>query len=90
MDYKTICESQAFGYSDYCPYCLTPCESETDEEHAALCYHTLFTEVNNLEAVCDQYGGENCRNAVVYEVCVAHHSDEPEEGELDQPEDIPL
>ncbi|KAJ4422328.1 hypothetical protein N0V82_002982 [Gnomoniopsis sp. IMI 355080] len=69
LDYEAICESQASGYTDKCPQCLSQCTSRTTEEIVAQCYYSVFFEINYLESVCEAEGGNNCEGSSVDEVC---------------------
>ncbi|CAN8103319.1 unnamed protein product [Discula destructiva] len=71
LDYEAICESQASGYADKCPQCLSECEGKTTKAYAEQCYWSVFFEINYLESVCEAHGGNNCEGSSVDEVCGA-------------------
>ncbi|KUI67139.1 hypothetical protein VM1G_02579 [Cytospora mali] len=65
-DYEAICESQAYGYADYCPQCLSQCEGSA---YAEQCYYSVFTAINEIESDCEAHSGWNCEQTAVDDVC---------------------
>ncbi|KAF3768812.1 hypothetical protein M406DRAFT_321013 [Cryphonectria parasitica EP155] len=64
-----LAQSQAYGYSDKCPQCLSACELEITEVAAEQCYYSVFTEVNYIESICEAQDGYNCETTAVNDVC---------------------
>ncbi|KAI0400888.1 hypothetical protein F4802DRAFT_601645 [Xylaria palmicola] len=65
-DLLAICEAQASSYASSCPQCLHNCASTAFPE---MCFFSVFTVVNGIQADCEAHGGSNCRDRAISQVC---------------------
>lgn len=56
------------SYNEFCPRCLSGCESRTPDIWGQ-CFYSIASTMNYYQSDCWQHGGRDCKNQAADKVC---------------------